>query len=507
MKSLNIQYIDKIKYYLLIIFVVIQPILDIHYLYTEKVVNIIGFSPSTIIRIVIVSILALLTFVTLRDKKTWITIIVYLSLILIYSMFHIINAKNFNTPVPDDLGYSVIGEIFYIIRMLIPLTIIIITMNTSVSRKDYNKAIKIVTSSISLAIVLSNIFKVSLASYGTGMIKQNIFGWFTGAYDIYKYSDLASRGIFNSANQISALLVLLLPIMFIIYTYQQNIKNLLIIALTLISMVMLGTKVALYGAIINTIIYFLALMFMTIIRKQKLLSKKILVVLGISVLIITSLYEVSPVINRPSLEENYGNKKETIRIDLLKKYKKNNEYDKVMDFIKNNYKDAKIKDEFILQYYPYQYDPEFWIEVFEMPLIKRRDWRLLEFKMHQRVMDINDNKNDKWLGISFTRSEHLFTLERDFVAQYYSMGVFGVVLLLGPYVLIILACLIKMLLQFRNKFNLRNSITSFAIIFILGASINSGNVMDCLTITIILGFIMGKLIDEIFRKQQSDVEN
>ena len=54
MKNLNTQYINKMKYYLLILFIIIQPILDIHYLYTEKVVNIIGFSPSTIIRITIV---------------------------------------------------------------------------------------------------------------------------------------------------------------------------------------------------------------------------------------------------------------------------------------------------------------------------------------------------------------------------------------------------------------------------------------------------------------------
>ncbi|MEG2985450.1 MAG: O-antigen ligase family protein, partial [Peptostreptococcaceae bacterium] len=331
MKNSNIQYINKIKYYLLILFIIIQPILDIHYFYTEKVVNIIGFSPSTIIRIVVVFILALLTLITLRDKKIWVTIVVYLSLVLIYTIFHIINAKNFNTPVPNDLGYSVIGELFYIIRMLIPFIIIIITMSTSVSRMDYERAIKIITSSISLTIVLSNIFKVSLASYGTGIIKQNIFGWFTGAYETYKYSDLASRGLFNSANQISALLVLLLPIMFIIYTYQQNIKNLLIIILTLISMIMLGTKVALYGALISVIIYFMVLIFMTIVRKQKLISKKIFVALGISILIIVSLYEVSPVINRPSLEESYGNEPEFRQIDLLKSYQKNNEYDKVIE--------------------------------------------------------------------------------------------------------------------------------------------------------------------------------
>lgn len=502
MKNLNTQYINKMKYYLLILFIIIQPILDIHYLYTEKVVNIIGFSPSTIIRITIVLILTLMTLITLNNKKILKLIIPYLSLILIYTVFHIINTNNFYTPVSDNLGYSIIGEIFYIVRMLIPLVIVIITINTRISRKDYERAIKIILLTISLTIVLTNIFKISLASYGIGTIKENIFGWFTGAYKNYIYSDLASRGLFNSANQISALLILLLPIMLTIYTYQQNIKNLLIIVLTIISMIMLGTKVALYGTLINIIIYFLAVIFFIIIKKEKLILKKIFLMIIIALLTIMSLYNVSPAVNRPSLEENYGNKKETVDINQLKEYENNGETSKVIEFIKNNYKEAKIKDDFILKSYPYEYDPEFWVKVFEMPLIKRRDWRLLELKMHQRVMELNNNNNDKLLGIGFTRSEHLFTLERDFIAQYYSMGIIGTFLLLGPYILAIIACFIKMILEYKTKFTIINSMTCFAIVFILGASINSGNVMDCLTIMIILGFVIGKLIEDIFIKQQ-----
>ena len=500
MKTLNLnkQNIDKIKYYLLILFIIIQPILDIHYLYTEKVVNIIGFSPSTIIRIAIVFILFLLTIVTLKDKKTWILVIIYSLLVLIYSIFHIIHTKEFNTLVPNSLGYSIKGEIFYIIRMLIPFIIIISTVKTSISKKDYQNAIKIILVSISLTIVLSNIFKVSLESYGKGIIKENIFGWFNGAYDMYSYSDLASRGFFNSANQISALLILLLPLMLIIYTYSPNISNLLIICLTIISMIMLGTKVALYGAIIDIVVYILALLFIRITKQTKMFSMKILLNIIVSTLIIGCLYNVSPSKNRPSLQQNYGNKEENIDIDVLKEYQKNNDKERMIEFIKNNYSEAKIKDEFILNCYPYQYDPDFWVGIFDMNLVDRRDWRLLELKMHQRVMDINNNSKDKWLGIGFTRSEHLFTLERDFVAQYYSMGIIGVILLLGPYIIITIACIIKILLDFKKKFNLENSITCFSVVFILTSSISSGNVMDCLTITIILGFIIGNLINEIW---------
>lgn len=498
MNKLSNQSINKIQYYLLIAFVTVQPMLDIHYLYTEKVVNILGFSPSTIIRLIIVSILTLLTILKLKNKKAFKLISIYLVCILGYTMFHIIHTKNFYTLSPDNLGYSIIGEIFYVVRMLMPISIIIITINSNISSKDYEKAIKIILSIISFTIVISNILKISFKSYGTDMIKYNIFDWVTNGYEVCKYSDFASRGLFNSANQISALLILLLPIMLVIYTYQSNIQNLVIIILTLISMIMLGTKVALYGSIISIVVYLLSLIFIWIIKKESLFTKKIFIGVGVSILVIGSLYCISPAVNRPTLQENYGNKKEVVKIDLLKSYQQNNERDKVIEFIKDNYKLAKIKEEFIVNSYNYKYDPDFWVEIFEMPLIKRRDWRLLELKMHQRVMDINNNKNDKWLGIGFTRSQHLFTLERDFIAQYYSMGILGVILLLAPYIIFIFACFIKVLAKFKEKFNLINLITGFTVVFILISSISSGNVMDCLTINIILAFIVGKLTKDIF---------
>ncbi len=89
-------------------------------------------------------------------------------------------------------------------------------------------------------------------------------------------------------------------------------------------------------------------------------------------------------------------------------------------------------------------------------------------------------------------------MERDFVAQYYSMGILGVILLLVPYIVFLVACFMKALTKFNTKFNLINLITGFTVMFILVSSISSGNVMDCLTINIILAFIVGKLTEDIF---------
>ena len=514
---INKSLINKMKYYLLILFVVIQPILDIHYLYTEKVVNAIGFSPSTIIRIIIIGVLGILTILTLRDKKAWILIGIYLALIGIYTTFHILNARDFYTLVPNDLGYSVIGELFYIIRMLIPMAVIFITMTTDISKKDYEKAIKIILLLISLSIITSNIFKFSLTSYGKDIISGNIFDWFNNGYSKYNYLELASRGPFNSANQLSALLCLLLPIMFGIYTYDKKVSNLVTILLTILSMIMIGTKVALYGSIIVVALYVIMIAVAKLLKQDILVDKKIVSIVGLSIFIIGVLYAKSPSINRGMVENSYKSnaekqeEKEEINeyTDENQNNNQNQEISKkqeMVEYIKENFIDAKIKYDFITQSYPYIYDPEFWIESMKLPVNERTDYRFLELKMYQRVKQINNNKNDDLFGISFTRSEQLFTLERDFVYQYYTMGLIGVILLLGPYVLIAFGCSFRIALELRKKFNVKYAMTCFGTIFILAVSVYSGNIMDALTITIILAFILGKLAKDLFIENK-EIEN
>lgn len=514
---LNKSILDKYKYYLLILFVVIQPILDIHYLYTEEVVNAIGFSPSTIIRIIIIGILGILTLLTVRDKKLWIVVGVYLSLIGIYTILHILNARNFYTLVPNDLGYSVSGELFYIIRMLIPIAVIFVTITTDISKKDYIKAVKIILLLISGSIIVSNIFKFSLQSYGQGIISGNIFDWFNGGYLKYNYEQLASRGPFNSANQLSALLVLLLPTMFGIYTYDKKVSNLITILLTILSMIMIGTKVALYGAIIVVVVYVFMLLISTMLKQGIKIDKNTLALIGLSIILIGSLYTKSPSINRGMVESGYkaNTESQEANKDLVNKqeidkkpeiadqntHNKENlsKKDIMIKYIEDNFIDAKIKYDFITKHYPYQYDPEFWMEIMDLPLEKRTDYRYLELRMHQRVMELNNNPNDKLFGISFTRTEHLFTLERDFIYQYYSLGIIGVMLFLGPYVLLTLASMFKIIVYLiKRKFDINISMTCFGIVFILGVSVYSGNVMDALTITIILGFIIGILTKQLF---------
>ena len=61
-------------------------------------------------------------------------------------------------------------------------------------------------------------------------------------------------------------------------------------------------------------------------------------------------------------------------------------------FIEENYKDLKINENFILNSYPYQYDIDFWYDILQLEENKRIDYRFLETKMIQRVVEINNNK-------------------------------------------------------------------------------------------------------------------
>ena len=97
---------------------------------------------------------------------------------------------------------------------------------------------------------------------------------------------------------------------------------------------------------------------------------------------------------------------------------------------------------------------------------------------------INNNKYDKLFGITYTRVQNIFNIEKDFIMQYYSLGIIGIIIFILPYFIILGYCIIKILL---NKFKKNNLylLLSIIIIFMLFAiSYYSGNLLNSLSFTI-----------------------
>lgn len=490
-------------------FILLQPFLDFYWFYNPPLSTILPFTFPTIMRILAVAILVGMFFSRKCNwqklgKQWW--IIFYTVILVIYSLFHIWHVKSFISVNPNDYGYTTTGEIFYLIRMFLPVIILYITTNSSLKRIDFIHIIQSLVGTISITIVISNLFLISLTSYGNQLIQGNIFSWFIGKR--MSYFLLASKGFFNFANTISAVLFMLLPLMLYILVTQFNSINITLYIFQLLAMLELGTKVAAYGLMIATSVFLFLYLIHNLAFKNIKANSYAIRTIVLCTLASGLIFPFSPAIQRGSFEakvtELRSHKKNTKaahkQVDANKALKRGlQKYsgEKREQFLKSFF--AKYSDfyslnpRFVKKSYSYKYDPEFWLKIINLPVQDRMNNRLIEQKMLNQVVKTNNNKLDKWLGISYIRETNIFNLERDFIAQTYSLGLIGMILFVGIYLVILIYSGIKWLTNSPSRTFL-NSCLLTSSGFLVFASYYSGNVIDFLTATLILGFVMGYLL-------------
>ena len=250
-------------------FILIQPFLDLYWFYNGKLAEVLPFTLPTIIRILAVFVIFCMFF---SQKQNWQKLgqdkwlILYLALLILYSIIHLIHVKNFNSINPNDYNYSTVSEIFYLIRMLLPLMVIFFTKELNFSQEQFRHVIEGISGLFSFTIVITNLFVISLRSYETGPISANIFEWFVNPN--IGYSHMASKGFFNFANMVSAVLFMLVPLMLYFMFSRFNWKIVTLNVVQALAMIELGTKVALIGLIGGVIISILLYVFHLFIVKD-----------------------------------------------------------------------------------------------------------------------------------------------------------------------------------------------------------------------------------------------
>ena len=534
-------------YKCLMLFLILQPILDIYILFKPEVADFFGFSPATIIRILFIGVLGILfLFTTKFNKKYW-WFVVYGALVVLYTVLHHINALEFNSVSEDGFGYSLVSELFYIIRMLMPLFMIVLSAHFKFEDKKMEKLITWLVVLLAGSIVVTNLLGISLGSYSKVQIEGNIFQWFNPNNDL-DYMDFASKGFFNDPNRISALMVLITPLLFYVFVKNPNKKNGFLLVLQMLGMYMLGTKVAVLGFFVLFFASICIYLYFVLIKKELTWNKKIFAFFMIFFVAAGALLYWTPAIDRTMIdqtrEENHKKNVKGERSEEEKKIRKIDEQllelitvdedgaiyfdemfteekdvtyisksqiytiDKVKsekilnEFIEENYLDFSINPEFILNSYPYENDPYFWYKIMKWSLMERTNFRMVERAMLERVKTINANPADDYLGITFTRMSNIFDLERDFLSHYYTLGLFGLCLLLFPYLIIFFLAIFMMLYHYKEKFTFRNVMLMLGIAITLFAAYYSGNCMDGLVVTLILGFVMGQLVEPVFAKKK-----
>lgn len=497
-----------------LIFLLFQPILDFFLLYTDEIIEVFHFSPTTIIRTFFIGIMGVLLFFNKdkSDKKSRRILIIYGIIVGIYTLVHHIYTSNLNINNYEGFVYTFSTEMLYILRMLLPIGIIYLTYNLKLTKKEFLETSFNVLLLSSIIILSFNIFKISLKSYGEGLISGNIFDWIFN-YGKIGSRELASKGWFNSANQISGLFMLLLP--FAIYYFFDEFKIWKAISLFLIvlAMIALGTRTASYGW---TLVFALVIaidLFLMFVKKRKFMYKHYLSIIIIFI-IGFALLKFAPVVSY-EMQDSYYEQTEEADKEILELNEKlqlinsgtlsQEEIDEIIASSKcfKNRKELaldclvkllSIKEEYYEEIYPVEEHLDFWNNfIFKVSSADKTGNRKIQKLITYDIVKNQHSTLTPFLGYGYSRFINVkLYLEHDYWVHYYTIGIIGIIIFLAPYLIIAISSLIYMLIK--RKFSFLNILMSAVILEIVGIAIITGHIMNELIVSLFIGFISGFLL-------------
>lgn len=515
----------------LFIYIIIQPILELMWLNNGELNNIFGVTIPTFVRIIGIGVIGIEWLWINRNSKKIFWLGGYCLVVGIYFVFHHFNCTRFNPAIGDDLYYSLVQEAFYLIRMMIPLCLIVFVQSVANIQEFIRKVLLSITLLTSSLVIIPNLFGVSFGAYTNERLSLTIVDWFLKPEQCtYLYT--ASKGFFHRSI-ISTVLVMILPYVISLFFKTGKLFFLLVVCYQGIAMLSFGTKAASLSVIICMLLMLLCYVFYCVLRK-KYSTMLIRFILGFMVLVLfIGVYSKSPCQQRLTFEEQFyeirdnevidnenvdteevmtdndiisnevasNNASDNIHIpnkviDVRLENIDNSNPNEIIEYFEAHKGELSITLDFLEGKYGYKVDPVFWKEFVENTVpSERMQNRFVEEEILKRIVKQNKNLWDKWWGIGYTRTSSVYNLEKDFIYQYYSMGIVGVILLLGPYLIILLYGIIKIICNMKNStleqcsFVLGLGLTFFVAYF-------SGNMMESLGITIIIGCIEGYFLKE-----------
>lgn len=544
---------EKVILTLLIGLVVLQPVFDLDYLIADWLDQFGLPRLSTIIRFIIIPLLVLFVFIHDKHKKsTGILGGFYGVALAIYFYFHCQNAIEVFPKLyfPSNFYFDTFQELTYVLTLTLPYALIycFYKMDTN----DYLVQMVVTASSLLTAvpIFIGDIVPFGLSTY-VGKTKGNFLSWFYLIFDesheIPKY--YTSKFFFKEGNTIGILMFMVLPLLYYYFHHakkkEHKIGYGILIFIHSLSMMILGTRVATYGAVLVPAAYLVLCVFFSLLKKES-WSKSTLLFTAISTLIFGLILPYSPAVknqqidakNDLALAENGmadqgRNELANNRITVIKE--SDPAYIHMFEVygIKARYAQS-ISKEYYLDYYDYRLDPYFWVEmILNRPLEERVGGRniqkiFFEYKWNDGRLDIKLDPNgneegdnvqtiyfngcnftspclttmNRALGLGYsTFMNGSIVLEKDFVQQYYTFGPLGVFLLLSPWIGLTLVGVFLLFKYFKVNFNLLNACYAMAVVFAFGSGFMSGHVLDqfltstmmALFVAILLKRMLGKV--------------
>lgn len=495
----------------LIIFtlITIHPLVELDYLCGAFFDSINLPRISTVIDYIIFPLFVFLVFILFENnKKSVFTFsIIYLIILGVYFYFH--SLVGFDMQENARMGYtafySIVDEIEYMIIMYLPLVYVYVFNKTIIKINAVRIITSLMSAFVSLPIVISNFLGIGRNTYGD-RVAGNLFDWFSKPFNSGDNHPrrYATKFFFEEGNTIGILLLMLLPFMYYFFYKAENKKQkflyFLLILTDSLAMLILGTRVATYGTLIIPIVMIIVQIFTIIIKTEK-LNKLFLVICVLFSIISSVIIPVSPAYQNQlydAADYTVLQNDDFYRVTYAKdiKYAEgfepfSEEWINYYSYMFENYKFliGVTPSIYYTFYYDYRYDPKFWVDV------------IFNYKLEERVNARQIEQiftKYKWNGF-MKPIQHLtgttyslfmrggINIEQDFIQQFYSFGYLGFPLVMGPWIVIFVILILKMILgDIKQNWNMLNIMLFFVIGLGTVGAITSGHVYDELTTSMIL---------------------
>lgn len=302
-------YINKRIIYIVSIFIILQPIFDLLIgisIKTNKLVFV-----SSLLRFILL-LFFIYYFIFINKSKQKYTISICLSMIFIFALLFLFN-NNFSF----EEGKHLLKVLYFPISFLI-LYSVFNDKNEIVKDKYIIKALLI----YSFVIIVAALTKT--------------------AFNSYEVAKVGSSGYFYAANEIGAIMAILMPLVIMNIYNKFNIKNIMCLLVIIISIIILGTKTPIISL-------FICLIYYTFKNIKKINMKRLLLILMPIILIGIIILPKTPIYKNIIIHSNYLNissPSDLYSINTLDHFVLGSRY----KFLKDNtsiYLDSDFKDKLV----------------------------------------------------------------------------------------------------------------------------------------------------------------
>lgn len=458
---------DKFKIeYLLYIFIIISPFLDVlSFLFREWYQEAI-VSPSTILRPLIPLILLLYVFFKDKDvrKKLLIMGIIY----VIYGGIHLYLYRGLVT----GISYGgVLSEAQYIINYTYMIFVLFLYFYF------YKKS--------GLPYLKKSLF-ISLVCY----ICLIYIAILTGTSYTTYLEGMGYRGWFLSGNSVGTILIILLISLFNDMLTSKKIIKYIVLLLTSVYLVfLLGTRTGLFGFFLCVGVYFCLWFILKIFNNKKIDIKKVVIVLGlllVLVLVVLSVGTESMMRRKHLKNESAG----IIDVNTMEVGHTTGDTGVIVNQIKNND---------VPGYYMSEVQKQSYLDMYEYA--NKNEILATDTRQQQLIYHLNLIKNQKNIfyilfGNGYLANYGEMTLEMEVLAILFNFGIVGFILFLLPFIVLLGRLGYKIFKS--KKYNLENMMMLFSVCLAFVLSFMAGYVFfsgSCILIIICILVMLCKEVD------------